>query len=1326
MKSLARSLLKCLLITAFFGTAPITRAQPVLTNAFITQLISREYSVDIGGVQTPDIKQVTSHEFSLFINNGPANPYSQASSREYSLAVVATIPPPPVTGFTASNSPSGNQVLLNWRSYNQWAAAPIAAFNIYLSYTSFSSLAGMTPYLTVPAESVSALLTNLPAFRDYSIAIVAVDSLGQSLSSVVPKGIYIISPQVVSREFSLAIGNDTPQPQYQQLSSREYSLVVDQAAPPPPVSGLVVTPNASGSSVALNWSAYNQWAFGDIAQYAIYYSAQPFTNVTGLMAYVAVRGETFSFTLNGLQPFQNYYFAVVPVDAAGNFNPNVTYAGDYPLSPQVLSREFSLSIENGPALPESQISSREFSLLITGTNTAAPVTGIGSGFTAVTSRTAYDAIDINWTSYNELLQQDVVGYQIYLANGFFQSVTNLTPLAFLPAGNQTHTVTGLFSSLTYFVAVVAQDGSGNFNPNVYAISAQPSGPDITFNSQPQSQTNVLGGSTAFGVSVSGEGPFGYQWLFNANPLPGQAAPTLVLNNLQFVNAGGYSVAVTNAYGGATSSVARLVVGNPPTNFPPVLPTVPAQSISALTLLTITNTAAEADPRATVTYSLLSAPLGASISTNGIITWTPTAAQSPSTNTITTVATSSDLLAVPNPRLSATNSFTVIVTHLAFTNFDAVRDFSTNANPNGVWSYGWSTGLGAPFKLLTTLAIFNPQDAGWWSGLPEPNSIFIDKNFSTAPVLLSGGNGDIVFDPDTLHMDPEGDAVVTRFTAPYTTLYAVTGFFRIQDTVTHAHYVSVILNGTNTTFQAFTSGDPYATQYPFTFTTNLTQGDTVDFIVSCNNGDFSYLGTGLAATLTITNSPTAAPTNTFGPVPIGGITATNLGGSPGYWLTWLAPTNEQFLVQWTPSIAPSGWHAFTNIVRYSGPATATTNGVFTFFDDGMQTAGFAPSRFYQLLPINPAMATNLTPVFPIIPDQVVPVLHPLNVINAVTQSSPYAAITYALVNAPAGMNISSSGLITWTPGLNQSSGTNIITTVATSTDYVDLSNPVLSATNRFTVIVPEANLPPRLPALSTFTVNELTLLTVTNTAAESSRHSTTIGYALINPPAGMTINTNGIISWTPAQTQSPGTNLITTVVHNSNSIDALNPTLTATNAFTVIVRELNVAPVLPLISAQTVTELSLLTVTNTAAEPNIHATLTYALISPPPGLTISSSGILHWTPTTAQSPSTNTITTVVLANDPFDTLNPVLTATNSFVAIVKPGLLLTAPSWNPNGAFQFTFLTVAGVNYTIETSNDLLNWTPIEEFQGSGGTVTFIDPDADATASAYYRVMAQNP
>jgi hypothetical protein len=264
-----------------------------------------------------------------------------------------------------------------------------------------------------------------------------------------------------------------------------------------------------------------------------------------------------------------------------------------------------------------------------------------------------------------------------------------------------------------------------------------------------------------------------------------------------------------------------------------------------------------------------------------------------------------------------------------------------------------------------------------------------------------------------------------------------------------------------------------------------------------------------------------------------------------------------------------------------------------------------------------------------------------------------------------------------------------------------------------------NTPPVLPAITNQTVYELTLLTVTNTATEPNPYSTILGYGLINAPTNMTISTNGIITWTPTQNQSPSTNTITTVVTNSNPYDPVNPQLTATNQFTVIVLEVNMAPLLPVIPTQMANELMQLMVTNTATEPNIHSvTVGYGLINAPTNMTISTNGIITWTPTQEQSPSTNTVTTVVTNSNPYDLVNPQLAATNSFTVIVYP-LVLAGPTLLSNGDFQFVFPAGAGVNYTILSSTNLTDWDSSSGFTSPGGWITVTIPATNPWT--FYRV-----
>ncbi|HMD55581.1 MAG TPA: immunoglobulin domain-containing protein, partial [Phycisphaerae bacterium] len=81
--------------------------------------------------------------------------------------------------------------------------------------------------------------------------------------------------------------------------------------------------------------------------------------------------------------------------------------------------------------------------------------------------------------------------------------------------------------------------------------------------QPTNQTVAVGGSTTFGVIANGSSPFLYQWSFNGTNLVNATNTSLTLTNVQFTQAGAYSVLVANAAGSITSSNAILTVLAPP-------------------------------------------------------------------------------------------------------------------------------------------------------------------------------------------------------------------------------------------------------------------------------------------------------------------------------------------------------------------------------------------------------------------------------------------------------------------------------------------------------------------------------------------------------------------------------------------------------------------------------------------------------------------------------------------------------------------------------------------------------------------------------------------
>src|SRR5213080_2387146 len=89
----------------------------------------------------------------------------------------------------------------------------------------------------------------------------------------------------------------------------------------------------------------------------------------------------------------------------------------------------------------------------------------------------------------------------------------------------------------------------------------------------------------------------------------------------------------------------------------LLTPIPDQMVNEGTSLVITNTATDSDlPANTLTFSLVSPPAGMSIDpSSGVLTWTPTEAQGPSTNVISVKVTDNG-----SPPLSDTKSFKVIV------------------------------------------------------------------------------------------------------------------------------------------------------------------------------------------------------------------------------------------------------------------------------------------------------------------------------------------------------------------------------------------------------------------------------------------------------------------------------------------------------------------------------------------------------------------------------------------------------------------------------------------------------------------------------------------
>ncbi|MDX6765300.1 MAG: glycosyl hydrolase [Candidatus Methylacidiphilales bacterium] len=177
--------------------------------------------------------------------------------------------------------------------------------------------------------------------------------------------------------------------------------------------------------------------------------------------------------------------------------------------------------------------------------------------------------------------------------------------------------------------------------------------------------------------------------------------------------------------------------------------------------------------------------------------------------------------------------------------------------------------------------------------------------------------------------------------------------------------------------------------------------------------------------------------------------------------------------------------------------------------------------------------------------------------------------------------------------------------------------------RFIVPIPD-NTPPSLSAIPDQVTNELTNLTFSVNATDSTLPAGNLTYSIVDPLSNTTINsTTGVFSWTPSEGQGNGTAYTFT-------IRASDGQLAADRTVNITVNEVNVAPALSPIPSQTMDEGTLVSFTANGTDADLPAnTLTYSLINAPSGASInSSSGNFSWMPSEALGPGTFNFTVMV--------------------------------------------------------------------------------------------------
>jgi hypothetical protein len=169
--------------------------------------------------------------------------------------------------------------------------------------------------------------------------------------------------------------------------------------------------------------------------------------------------------------------------------------------------------------------------------------------------------------------------------------------------------------LAYLGQLDGRDASGVPLPPAPPPSPQP--PSIV--SGPSSATLALGNPLNFVVTVSGTGPFSYEWR-RGTTVVGNDAPLLQLNSVTMDDAGSYTCTVSNAQGSAVTTPAVVTV-NPPLSI--TTTTLAASRLEQSYSATLSATGGIS----TRTWSVLSGSLlpGITLSSAGVLSGTPLAA-----------------------------------------------------------------------------------------------------------------------------------------------------------------------------------------------------------------------------------------------------------------------------------------------------------------------------------------------------------------------------------------------------------------------------------------------------------------------------------------------------------------------------------------------------------------------------------------------------------------------------------------------------------------------------------------------------------------------------
>jgi hypothetical protein len=392
-----------------------------------------------------------------------------------------------------------------------------------------------------------------------------------------------------------------------------------------------------------------------------------------------------------------------------------------------------------------------------------------------------------------------------------------------------------------------------------------------------------------------------------------------------------------------------------------------------------------------------------------------------------------------------------------------------------------------------------------------------------------------------------------------------------------------------------------------------------------------------------------------------------------------------MLSWTPAYWQAGDYGFVFQVYDTSGANEFRSVLFTVID------------------------SNQVPVFSMVPnDTSISEGQTYNAMIIATDPDSDPMKYYVQSGLPAGFQLdSTSGFISWTPDSLQQ-GSYPITLLATD------KRPHGSITHSFIVTVDNVNL---APVITTPFPDTLFFVEGQNYSFSYSAFDgdgDPIEYYLFNPPSGMTVDSlTGDVDWTPTYEQAGNYNPYFKAKDPSGAYGSMG--------VVIIVLNMNRLPVFTAtLNDTTISENQILQFTYSASDIDLDS-LSFNLMRPIPGMSLTTHGLLEWTPNFAQA---GVETVIVMVTDYssvlFDTavvtiLNmnnpPVFIAPLKDTAIARFDTLRFQYNGFDPDAQPVTYSIVNGPGGATMSPSGYLEWAPPVN---SNGVYTFVVQISDST------------